>query len=180
LVSHHRPGFYFRVLTEGAVAAGQEIIKLASGPEAMTVAETDALLYLPGHPRQQLLRALRIPALSPGTVRTLSELQGRGPLVLTLARGNYCPKEHQQHLELAANYAKVAVAYTQIATITTDDHHTMQEFRASVGAQWTFLPDPGRATHLPGPAAGPCRPAAAVPGRAARRLRSGRPPSSDT
>ena len=79
-----------------------------------------------------------------GTVRTLSELQGRDPLILTLARGNYCPKEHQQHLELAANYPKIAVAYTQIATIATDDHHTLQEFRASVGAQWPFLSDPGR------------------------------------
>jgi peroxiredoxin len=79
-----------------------------------------------------------------GTVRKLSELQGRDPLVLTLARGNYCPKEHQQHLELAANYPKIAVAYTQVATIATDDHHTLQEFRASVGAQWTFLSDPGR------------------------------------
>ena len=79
-----------------------------------------------------------------GTVRTLSELQGRDPLILTLARGNYCPKEHQQHLELAANYSKVAVAYTQIATIATDDHHVLQEFRASVGAQWPFLSDPGR------------------------------------
>ena len=66
LVSHRRPGFYFRVLEEGEVQAGHEIIKLASGPESMTVAETDALLYLPGHTRQQLLRALRIPALSPG------------------------------------------------------------------------------------------------------------------
>ncbi len=66
LVSHHRPGFYFRVLEEGDVQAGDEIIKLASGPEQMRVAEVDALLYLPGHPRQQLLRALRIPALSPG------------------------------------------------------------------------------------------------------------------
>ena len=77
-------------------------------------------------------------------MRTLSELQGRDPLILTLARGNYCPKEHQQHLELAANYPKIAVAYTQVATIATDDHHTLQEFRASVGAQWTFLSDPGR------------------------------------
>jgi hypothetical protein len=42
-------------------------------------------------------------------------------------------------LELAAFYPKIAVAYTQIATITTDDHHTLQEFRASVGAVWTFL-----------------------------------------
>jgi ferredoxin-NADP reductase/MOSC domain-containing protein YiiM/ferredoxin len=66
LVSHHRPGFYFRVLQEGDIQAGDEIIKLASGPEQMTVAETSALLYLPGHTRQQLLRALRIPALSPG------------------------------------------------------------------------------------------------------------------
>jgi ferredoxin-NADP reductase/MOSC domain-containing protein YiiM/ferredoxin len=66
LVSHRRPGFYFRVLEEGEVQAGDEIVKLASGPERMTVAEVDALLYLPGHTRRQLLRALRIPALSPG------------------------------------------------------------------------------------------------------------------
>jgi ferredoxin-NADP reductase/MOSC domain-containing protein YiiM len=66
LVSHHRPGFYFRVLEEGEVHPGAKIIKLASGPERMPIAEADALLYLPGHPRQQLLRALRIPALSPG------------------------------------------------------------------------------------------------------------------
>jgi len=66
LVSHHRPGFYFRVLREGPVRAGDEIVQIASGPEAMTVAELDALLYLPGHPRQQILRALRIPALPGG------------------------------------------------------------------------------------------------------------------
>jgi peroxiredoxin len=77
-------------------------------------------------------------------MRRLSELQGDDPLILTLARGQYCPKEHQQHLELAAFYPKIAVAYTQIATISTDDHHTLQEFRASVGAEWTFLSDPGR------------------------------------
>ncbi|HEX2821244.1 MAG TPA: MOSC domain-containing protein [Streptosporangiaceae bacterium] len=74
LVSHHRPGFYLRVLTEGAVEAGQEIVQLASGPEGMTIAETDALLYLPGHPRQQLLRALRIPALSPGWKASFQEM----------------------------------------------------------------------------------------------------------
>ena len=76
--------------------------------------------------------------------RKLSELQGDDPLILTLARGHYCPKEHQQHLELAAFYPKIAVAYTQIVTIATDDHHTLQELRASVGAQWAFLSDPGR------------------------------------
>jgi ferredoxin-NADP reductase/MOSC domain-containing protein YiiM/ferredoxin len=66
LVSHRRPGFYFRVLEEGDVEAGDDIIKLAAGPEQMSVAEADALLYLPGHTRQKLLSALRIPALSPG------------------------------------------------------------------------------------------------------------------
>ena len=66
LVSHHRPGFYFRVLEEGHVQAGDTIAKLASGAEQMSVAEADALLYLPGHSRRQLLRGLRIPALSPG------------------------------------------------------------------------------------------------------------------
>jgi peroxiredoxin len=79
-----------------------------------------------------------------GTPRRLSALQGDDPLILTLARGHYCPKEHQQHLELAAFYPKIAVAYTQVVTIATDDHHTLQEFRASVGAQWTFLSDPER------------------------------------
>src|ERR1700712_421340 len=66
LVSHHRPGFYFRVIEEGEVEAGDAIVKVASGPQEMTVADVDALLYLPGHTRQGLLRALRIPALSPG------------------------------------------------------------------------------------------------------------------
>ena len=66
LVSHRRPGFYLRVLDEGEVQAGDEIVKVAAGQEQMTIAEVDALLYLPGHPRQQLLRALRIGALSPG------------------------------------------------------------------------------------------------------------------
>ena len=66
LVAHRRPGFYFRVLQEGEVGAGDDIVKLADGPERITVAEIDALLYLPGHSRQQLERALRIPALSRG------------------------------------------------------------------------------------------------------------------
>ncbi len=66
LVAHHRPGFYFRVLQEGEVGEGDDIVKVADGPERITVAEVDALLYLPGHSREQLQRALRIPALSRG------------------------------------------------------------------------------------------------------------------
>ena len=66
LVSHHRPGFYLRVLTEGRIQAGDRIIKTRTGPGALTVADIDALLYLPHHDPAMLRRALRIPALSPG------------------------------------------------------------------------------------------------------------------
>ena len=66
LVEHHRPGFYFRVLQEGEVGAGDDIVKIAGGPESITVADVDALLYLPGHSSDQLQRALRVPALSKG------------------------------------------------------------------------------------------------------------------
>jgi MOSC domain-containing protein YiiM/ferredoxin-NADP reductase len=66
LVAHHRPGFYLRVLEEGQVEAGDEIVQVGAGPERMTVSEIDALLYLPGGSRSQLERALRIPALSAG------------------------------------------------------------------------------------------------------------------
>src|SRR6266496_4914632 len=73
--------------------------------------------------------------------RRLSEIQGDDPMILTLARGHFCPKEHQQHLELAANHPKINVAYTKIVTISADTHHSSQEFRNSVGAQWPFLSD---------------------------------------
>ena len=66
LVAHRRPGFYFRVLQEGVVGAGNDIVKITDGPERISVAEVDALLYLPGHSSEQLQRALRIPALSKG------------------------------------------------------------------------------------------------------------------
>ena len=66
LVAHHRPGFYFRVLQEGEVGADDDIVKIADGPERISVADVDALLYLPGHSSEQLQRALRIPALSKG------------------------------------------------------------------------------------------------------------------
>jgi MOSC domain-containing protein YiiM len=57
LVAHRRPGFYFRVLQEGDVGAGDEIVKITEGPERTSVADLDALLYLPGHSREELERA---------------------------------------------------------------------------------------------------------------------------
>jgi peroxiredoxin len=76
--------------------------------------------------------------------RRLSELQGNDPMILLLARGHFCPKDHQQHLELAKNYPKIAIAYTRIVTISTDPIFESNEFRASTGAEWTFLSDAGR------------------------------------
>jgi ferredoxin-NADP reductase/MOSC domain-containing protein YiiM len=81
LVAHGRPGFYFRVLEEGELQAGDEIIQVSADPERMTVAAINALLYRPGHPSDQLTRALRIPALSPGwqgSFRALLEQERRG------------------------------------------------------------------------------------------------------
>src|SRR5262245_26572753 len=66
LTSSGRPGFYFRLLQEGAVGAGDEIVKVGEAKERMTVAEINALLYSPNHPRDRLECALRIEALSPG------------------------------------------------------------------------------------------------------------------
>jgi ferredoxin-NADP reductase/MOSC domain-containing protein YiiM len=74
VVKHGRPGFYFRVLEEGEVEAGDEITQVGSGPERMSVSEIDALLYKPGHPRDRLARALRIPSLSVGWRKSFEAL----------------------------------------------------------------------------------------------------------
>ncbi|MEV8378429.1 MOSC and FAD-binding oxidoreductase domain-containing protein [Kribbella sp. NPDC056861] len=74
LVAHHRPGFYLRVITEGVVEAGDEIVRTRVGPEALSVADIDALLYLPDRDREKLRRSLEIPALSPGWQQSFREL----------------------------------------------------------------------------------------------------------
>ncbi len=74
LTSSGRPGFYFRVLREGEVGAGDEIVKVGEPKERMTVAEINALLYSRNHARDRLERALRIEALSPGWRLSFEEL----------------------------------------------------------------------------------------------------------
>jgi ferredoxin-NADP reductase/MOSC domain-containing protein YiiM/ferredoxin len=66
LVAHHRPGFNLRVLKEGLVQAGDDIVKIGSGPQLVTVSATDALLYLPDGNVETMRRLLSVPALSPG------------------------------------------------------------------------------------------------------------------
>ncbi|MBU3064458.1 MOSC domain-containing protein [Nocardia sp. NEAU-G5] len=74
MVAHGRPGFYLRVLTEGRVEAGSEISLTRKGAEELSVAEIDALLYLPGRDPAKLRKALNIPALSPGWQQSFREL----------------------------------------------------------------------------------------------------------
>lgn len=76
VTSSGRPGFYFRVLEEGDVGAGDAIELVSKGPERMTVKAINALLYSSHHPQEELRRALLIPALSPGWRGSFETLLG--------------------------------------------------------------------------------------------------------
>jgi ferredoxin-NADP reductase/MOSC domain-containing protein YiiM/ferredoxin len=92
LVSHHRPGFYMRVITEGHIQAGDQIIRTQVGPHKLTVADTDALLYLPGRDQAKLQLAVQIPALSPGWQQSFRELlEGDGAAAATEPPGRVEP-----------------------------------------------------------------------------------------
>ena len=74
LVAHHRPGFYFRVITEGRVQAGDAIVRTRRGRHELTVADIDALLYLPDRDIDQLRKTVDVPALSPGWQQSFNDL----------------------------------------------------------------------------------------------------------
>jgi len=86
LVSHHRPGFYMRVVREGRVQAGDRIVRTWTGPGELSVADTDALLYLPGRDPAKLRLALDVPALSPGWQGSFRELLAAADGTATTAR----------------------------------------------------------------------------------------------
>ncbi|MFS8102801.1 MOSC domain-containing protein [Lentzea alba] len=79
MVAHGRPGFYLRVLTEGEVQAGDEIVRTHVGRHRMSVATIDALLYLPGKDPESLRKAVDIPALSPGWQGSFHDLLNAEP-----------------------------------------------------------------------------------------------------
>jgi ferredoxin-NADP reductase/MOSC domain-containing protein YiiM/ferredoxin len=74
LVANHRPGFYLRVISEGTIEAGDRIVKSGTGRHRLTVADVDALLYLPDRQRDRLELAVDVPALSPGWQQSFQEL----------------------------------------------------------------------------------------------------------
>jgi peroxiredoxin len=79
-----------------------------------------------------------------GARRTLSEIQDGDPMILVLSRGAFCPKDRQQHRLLVQLEPEIKVAYTKIATISTDGMLELNEMRSGVGAHWPFLADPER------------------------------------
>ena len=74
LVSQHRPGFYFRVITEGLVRAGDDIVLTRRGRHELSVADVDALLYLPDRDMQLLHKVVEVPALSPGWQQSFRDM----------------------------------------------------------------------------------------------------------
>jgi ferredoxin-NADP reductase/MOSC domain-containing protein YiiM len=74
LVAQHRPGFYFRVITEGRVRAGDDIVRTRRGRHELTVADVDALLYLPDRNIEQLRKVVDVPALSPGWQQSFNDM----------------------------------------------------------------------------------------------------------
>lgn len=79
-----------------------------------------------------------------GTPQRLSALQDGSPMVLVLTRGDFCPKDHQQHHEIVELLPRIEVAYTRVVTISTDDADGCQSMKRATGATWPFLSDPGR------------------------------------
>ena len=74
LVAQHRPGFYFRVITEGRVRAGDDIVRTRRGRHKLSVVDVDAALYLPNRNIEHLRTAVDIPALSPGWRRSFHDM----------------------------------------------------------------------------------------------------------
>jgi ferredoxin-NADP reductase/MOSC domain-containing protein YiiM len=74
LVSQRRPGFYCRVIAEGAVQAGDDIVLTRRGRHELSVADVDALLYLPDRNLEQLRKVVDVPELSPGWQESFTEM----------------------------------------------------------------------------------------------------------
>ncbi|HTR24521.1 MAG TPA: MOSC and FAD-binding oxidoreductase domain-containing protein [Terriglobales bacterium] len=164
LVAHHKPGFYFRVLQEGEVGAGDEIVKTADGPERTTVAEIDALLYLPGHSREQLQRALRIPALSKGWQGSFQVMLDQESSSKTVAGNPGLAIEEQPPAWPGFRQMRVTQIHTESDSVTSFvlvpfDGQPLSLFRAGQFVVLRLPVDPGKPpilrsyslSDLPGP-----------------------------
>lgn len=135
LVAHHRPGFYFRVLREGKVGAGDEIVKVADGPERLTVAHVDALLYLPGHSREDVVRALRVPALSKGWQASFQAILQQG----TKTNAGNPGLANEEHAPAWPGFKQM-----QVADIRRESESITSFLLVSMEGQDLPIPQPGQ------------------------------------
>jgi ferredoxin-NADP reductase len=149
LVSHRRPGFYFRVLQEGEVGAGDDIVKIADGPERTSVADVDALLYLPGHSSEQLQRALRIPALSKGWQSSFQAILQQDLSSTTTVGNPGLAAEEQSPAWPGFRQMRVANIRKESASVTSFilapiDGQPLPAFQAGQFVVLRMLVDPGK------------------------------------
>jgi ferredoxin-NADP reductase/MOSC domain-containing protein YiiM len=149
LVAHRRPGFYFRVLQEGEVGAGDDIVKIADGPERSSVADVDALLYLPGHSSEQLQRALRIPALSEGWQSSFQAILQQDLSSTTSVGNPGLAAEEQSPAWSGFRQMRVANIRKESASVTSFilapiDGQPLPAFQAGQFVVLRMLVDPGK------------------------------------
>jgi ferredoxin-NADP reductase/MOSC domain-containing protein YiiM len=153
LVAHHRPGFYFRVLQEGEVGAGDDIVKITDGPERFSVADVDALLYLPGPSREQLERALRIPALSKGWQSSFQAMLQQDLTSKTTVGNPGLAHEEQAPAWPGFRQMRVARIHKESDTVTSFvlepiDGQPLPVFQAGQFVVLQLLVDPGKSPVL--------------------------------
>ena len=153
LVAHHRPGFYFRVLQEGEVGAGDDIVKITDGPERISVADVDALLYLPGHSSEQLQRALRIPALSKGWQSSFQAMLQQDLSSKTTVGNPGLAHEEQAPAWPGFRQMRVARIHKESDTVTSFvlepiDGQPLPVFQAGQFVVLRLLVDPGKSPVL--------------------------------
>jgi ferredoxin-NADP reductase/MOSC domain-containing protein YiiM len=153
LVAHHRPGFYFRVLQEGEVGAGDEIVKISDGTERISVAEVDALLYLPGHSSEQLQRALQISALSKGWQSSFQAMLQQDLSSKTTVGNPGLAYEEQAPAWPGFRQMRVANIHKESDSVTSFilepiDGQTLPVFQAGQFVVFRLLVDPGKSPVL--------------------------------
>jgi ferredoxin-NADP reductase/MOSC domain-containing protein YiiM/ferredoxin len=140
-VAHHRPGFYFRVLEEGLVQAGDHITLVKVGPEQLNVADIDGLLYLPNRSRGKLNRAVTIAALSEGWRESFRALLQHGGSPASPQPG-------------WTGFRPVTVS-----TLTAESSNVLSvHFKAPDGSEPLAAPQPGQYLTIKLPVNGPDQP----------------------
>jgi ferredoxin-NADP reductase/MOSC domain-containing protein YiiM len=149
LVAQHRPGFYFRVLQEGEVGASDDIVKISDGPERISVADVDALLYLPGHTSEQLERVLKIPALSKGWQGSFQAMLQQDLSSKTAAGNPGLASEEQPPAWPGFRQMRVANIHRESDSVTSFfltaiDSQPLPVFQAGQFVVLRLLVDPGK------------------------------------